>query len=278
MKLAVISDIHANLLALQLALADSEQQKVDQICFLGDYVTDGGYENEILGLVRRVADFAILGNREQYLLNYNPLRDRFNDYRPIATSYCNLSVSNLAYLKTLEDHKLYKLGNLRVLLIHGQGYYTDEAKNEDVFERLMRDFEFDICLFGHSHRYLCEDYQGKFFLNPGSLGQPCDGPAYKYCILEIDNGVKVELREFPVEETFTEFAKSYRATEFYRNNKVWANLVLRTIRDGKDYCVPFVKKFREKMEGLGELTASEFNEVWNNVFEEMQAAEVLKLC
>lgn len=269
MKLAVISDIHSNWLALRLALADLERQKVDQIYFLGDYVTDGGYENEILSLVRRVADDAILGNREQYLLNFDLSRSSFNNYRPIAMAYHNLNANSLAYLKTLEDYKLVKIDNLRVLLIHGQEYFADDAKNEEIFERLMHDFEFDICLFGHSHRYLCEEYQGKLFLNPGSLGQPCDGPTYKYCILEFGDEVKVELREFPVAATWAEFAKNYRATEFYQNNKVWANLILCTIREGKDYCAPFVERLHARTKKLGELTADEFNEIWEETFEEM---------
>lgn len=49
MRIAVLSDIHSNLIALNLAIDSLRNEKVDKICFLGDYITDGENENEILG-------------------------------------------------------------------------------------------------------------------------------------------------------------------------------------------------------------------------------------
>ena len=71
MKIAVISDIHSNLLAFNFALENAEKEKVDSFLFLGDYITDGENGNEILNIIKEKSNYVILGNREKYILNYS---------------------------------------------------------------------------------------------------------------------------------------------------------------------------------------------------------------
>ncbi len=108
MKLAVLSDIHSNLIALNLAINDIKKENVDQIYFLGDYVTDEGNDNEVLSLVKNISDYVILGNREKYMLEYSPLKKDYNNYKTIYTSYNNLSDESLKYIKSLKQYDIIK--------------------------------------------------------------------------------------------------------------------------------------------------------------------------
>lgn len=267
MRIAVISDIHSNLLALNLSLNDLPKENIDCLVFLGDYITDGENENEILNIVK-TADYAILGNREKYMLNYNPAKKDYKNYQTIATTFNNLSKDSFSYLKSLKETQTIQINGFKILMIHGDGYYNDTDDITTIFNHLINDYDFDICLFGHSHRYLHQEYQNKIFINPGSIGQPCDYPTYKYCIVEITDKVEVFLKEFKTSDTLNELISSYETTDYYQNNYEWSQLVLFGIRDGKDYCSPFVQFFHEKIKNKENITADEFNQIWHIAYEE----------
>ena len=252
MRLAVLSDIHSNLIALNLAINSIKNNNIDKICFLGDYITDGENENQILDIIKNYSDYTILGNREKYMLDYSPIKKDYNNYKPISTTYNNLSKENLEYIKTLKEYYLIKINGFNILMIHGNQYYNDIDSIEKVFDKLIADFDFDICFFGHTHVYLYKKYKNKYFINPGSLGQSCDYPTYKYCIVEITEKINVNLKEFNTEETFNELVNNYKETKYYKDNYVWTSLVIYTIRDGKAYCPLFLKHFNDKIKNLGE--------------------------
>lgn len=268
MRLAVISDIHSNLYAFNLALANLKEENIDKICFLGDYITDGENENEILHMIKKVADYTILGNREKYMLDYSKEKKEYNNYKTIHTTYTNLSKENLEYLKSLEEHLTTEIGNFKILMIHGNQYFNDLENIENAFDRIIEDFDFDICLFGHTHRYLYRKYKNKHFINPGSISVPSDSPTYKYCVVDVNEEVEVHLKEFDVSDSFEELASNYKKTEYYKNNYVWGNLTIYTIRDGIDYCSQFINRFNNRIKDLGELDAKEFNKIWDETFED----------
>ena len=268
MKIAVIGDIHSNLLAFNLAINDAKKEKVDKFIFLGDYITDGENSNEILNIVKSLADYAILGNREKYILNYSPEKKEYNNYKTIANTYNSLKKESIDYINSLKEFNIIKLNNWKILIIHGDGYSNIIEDIDSMFDLIIDKYDFDICLFGHSHKYLYKKYKDKIFLNPGSIGQPTDYPKYKYCIIELSDEINVFLREFKVSDTFAAFETDYKKTNYYKENFVWSNLILNGIRDGKDYCAPFIQLFNEKIELLGEISANEFNELWESTYKD----------
>ena len=266
MKLAVISDIHCNIIALQLAVEDLKKYEVDGVAFLGDYITDGENENEILKIIRKNADYVILGNREKYILEFSPERSGYNDYKMIATTHRNLRKESVDYLKTLKDIELLDLAGYRVLMIHGEGRSYKPENRAATYDGLIAQFDFDVCLFGHSHLFIDEIYKGKRFINPGSVGQPADGPAYKYCIVDFNNDVDVTLRAFNISDTYDAFLKSYISSNYYKVNPAWGNLFLDCLKDGKDYYTPFVIKLKNALENAADLDESTFNSIWNRTY------------
>ena len=274
MKLAVISDIHSNLLALELAIQDLKSQNVDKVLFLGDYLTDGENEKEILKIIKEYGDYVILGNREKYLLNFNPKLKDYSNYRPISYTYNNLEVEDLNYLSSLENHLIINLKGYKILLIHGDEYGHTVDTIEKLFQEYITKYDFDICLFGHTHRYLKEEYQGKLFLNPGSIGEPTDGPTYKYLLINLDKEISFELKEFKVKDTYKKLEKEVKNTKYYQDNFVWSDLILKSIKNGQDYTTPFVKLVNKKV-GNKELSPLEYNQIWYNTYEE-NLKEILK--
>ena len=73
MRIAVLSDIHANRAALEAVLAHSANARPDWYIFLGDYVTDCPYPHKTVQLLREFAKsrrcLFIRGNREDYMIN-----------------------------------------------------------------------------------------------------------------------------------------------------------------------------------------------------------------
>lgn len=268
MRIAILSDVHSNLLALNLIINDLKKENVDKIYCLGDYITDGENDNEVLSVIKEIADCAILGNREKYILDYSSARKEYNNYKTISTTCHNLKHENLEYLKTLKDTCIVRAGHFKILLHHGDKYYYDDRSIEKAFDKLIDEFEFDICLFGHSHRHAHFKYRNKIFINPGSVGQPCDSPSYKYCILDVTDRVDVRFKEFDVKETFDELADAYKRTDYYKKNRAWTSLVLHIIRDGVDYNTPFLRKVNDRAKNAGELTAEEFNKIWDETYDE----------
>ena len=123
--------MHANLLALNLALEDAKANNIEKFIFLGDYITDGEYSNDVLELVKKYSDYAIIGNREKYILNYNKEKENYNNYKPISYTYNSLSKNNKDFIKKLKEYMIININSFRVLLIHGDTYIKtpNEKKN-----------------------------------------------------------------------------------------------------------------------------------------------------
>ncbi len=262
MKIAVISDVHANYIALSLALNDAGKSDVNKYVFLGDYVTDGEDCNQIIQVIKQKADYAIMGNREKYVLNYAPEKRVYNNYKPIAYTYKSLNEESLEYIKALRDHQVIKVGNFSILMIHGDGYGDVTNDFCNMFDTIIENYDFDICLFGHFHKYVDVVYKNKRFINPGSVGQPADTPTYKYCIIEVDETVNVTLKEFKVSDTYDKFKTKYINSNYYQENFAWGNLVLKSVRDGKDYCGRFVELFKQELKNKKDVNYVCFNETY----------------
>lgn len=253
MKYAIISDIHSNLIALNLAIEDALMKNVDHFIFLGDYITDGIYDNEVLDLIKEKATFVVKGNREEYILNIDKSRFDYINYQPLKTTLEELNESNHKYLKTMKDSISTTINNHKVLMIHG---------HKD-FENLVKEYDFDICLYGHTHNYTLEVLNNKIFINPGSIGQPADGENYKYVIFDFET-LEHELIEFPIKETFKKIEEEYKKSKYYQKHQEWGNLILITIRDGFDYVVPFFTLLHSYP--TNNMNAKEFNKHFKKTY------------
>lgn len=196
MKLAVVSDIHGNLPALQAVVKDFRGQ-VDAVISLGDVVNYGPWSDECIELLNSISHVQpISGNHEEIFLGYRPIQkesdivkkffhvliSRFRQKDVIARWPKKVQLEGWNFIHTINNLKIYK--------------------DTTVF------LESDTCI-GHTH-YSFHVQQGSFQLvNPGSVGQNRANLAIAcYAILDVPDR-KVFLKSIPysVEPLLAEMEK-----------------------------------------------------------------------
>jgi putative phosphoesterase len=220
MKIALFSDIHANLPALEAYLKSIKEQKPDAMYCLGDLVGYNIWPNEVINEIRRRGIPTIAGNYDQGIgltsddcgCAYKTEPEK--DMGKISISYTNAIVKpdERKYLRTLPAHiKVeFQLNNdkLNLLLVHGSprkiNEYLFEDRDEKSLLRIMEQADADIMCFGHTHkpyhRILPTESVGtphyRHAINIGSVGKPKDGDARGcYVILTIHENTNVLNKE-----------------------------------------------------------------------------------
>lgn len=229
MKIALFSDIHANLPALEAFFKDVDQRKPDAIYCLGDFVGYNIWPNEVINEIRKRGIPAIAGNYDFGIgrtsddcgCAYKTDAEKANG--SVSISYTNEIVmeEERKYLRTLPAHiKLeFQLNNdkLNLLLVHGSprkiNEYLFEDREEKSMMRIMADADADIMCFGHTHKPYHrilpvipdENPHYRHAVNIGSVGKPKDGDARGgYVILHMNenssthdkNSIQVEFIRF----------------------------------------------------------------------------------
>src|SRR5918993_4875536 len=168
MRVALFSDIHSNLPALEACLKSIEDQKPDAIYCLGDLVGYNIWPNEVINEIRKRGIPTIAGNYDQGIgLSSDECgcaykTDEEKEMGKISISYTNSLVKpdERQYLRTLPAHIRveFQLNNdkLNLLLVHGSprkiNEYLFEDRDEKSLLRIMEDAGADIMCFGHTHK------------------------------------------------------------------------------------------------------------------------------
>jgi putative phosphoesterase len=216
MRIALFSDIHANLPALEACLKSIDEQKPDAVYCLGDLVGYNVWPNEVINEIRRRRIPTIAGNYDQGIglmsdecgCAYKTEKDK--DMGKISISYTNALVKpeERNYLRTLPAHIRveFQLNNdqLNLLLVHGSprkiNEYLFEDREEKSLLRIMENANADIMCFGHTHkpyhRILAGEPDGKprycHAINIGSVGKPKDSDVRGcYVMLTINDNSSV---------------------------------------------------------------------------------------
>lgn len=183
MRIAIISDIHSNLEALEKTLEIIKQKSIDEIVCLGDIVGYGANPNECLSLVKEVTSHILLGNHDEAATSLKQIED-FNPYARSAVFWTakQLTEANKEFLRSLP----YKLELNGLFFTHASPFEPEEWHYILSLAEAQNNFSFfqqPICFVGHSHApvIFSEDFwarevvRGKrFIVNVGSVGQPRD--------------------------------------------------------------------------------------------------------
>lgn len=195
MRLAIVSDIHANLAALAAVLADIDARGVDEIVHLGDLVGYHSFPRETLALVRARAIRGVHGNHDLMACGRLTSDHAGSEARKaIEWTRRVLSPDEAAYLAALpgELRPLPGVICLHSLLGDPVGRVRTSERFHEAFLELQRfDAELEICCTGHTHRSGAVEIGSEgvlrhigpevrltpgafWFVNPGSVGQPRD--------------------------------------------------------------------------------------------------------
>jgi predicted phosphodiesterase len=195
-KIALISDIHANLPALEAVLAD--MPSVDRIACLGDvvgYYPDG---NDVCSRLRVLDAVMIRGNHDAYVIGaLEPARERRAVYLTDWTRE-TLEPTHLDWLRGLPVSAELSCGDITVTLRHANPWdeerylYPDSPLIENLHLRAG-----SILAVGHTHRPMTRRLGDGLLINPGAVGQPRDcNPLGSYAILDLPSG-DVSIRRVP---------------------------------------------------------------------------------
>lgn len=187
MKLAVISDIHGNLAALDAVLDDIAHEHVDAILQLGDSVSGPLDGPDVAARLMAIGSINVRGNHDRYILD-----GRDKDWHVDAQVRAALSPEQTAWLGT---HPATLLHEGVVLLTHGTPQsdnigWMDEAANRrprEAIERAAEGAPGEVLLCGHTHVSRLMRVRGdRLLVNPGSVGLPFDigAPDPRYAIIE----------------------------------------------------------------------------------------------
>ena len=220
MRIAIFSDIHGNLQALDAVLADIDDQQVDSVFCLGDLVGYGASPNEVIGRIRAKGFPTIMGNyddgvgfdRDECGCAYREESERQRGDRSLAWTRAHVTPQNKEYLQTLVPEIRLDAEGKRVLLVHGSPRKMNEYLFEDrplsSFQRLAASSDADLIAFGHTHKPYVKDVDGVRFLNVGSVGKPKDGD-WRACYAILDP--EVTFRRVPYDVAAA--AAAIRATD-----------------------------------------------------------------
>ena len=193
---AVITDIHGNLSALEASLERIEELGIERVCCGGDLVGYGPHPNEVCRLIEERGiptiygnyDYAIARDLEDCGCAYVTQHDRELGQKSVEWTLAHTDQHSKDFMAELPFDLRFNVGANSVHLVHGSprkvNEYLFEDKPASLYERLAAAEEADALVFGHTHKPWVREYGGVLFVNCGSVGKPKDGdPRAGFAIL-----------------------------------------------------------------------------------------------
>ncbi|MCA9958670.1 MAG: metallophosphoesterase family protein [Anaerolineales bacterium] len=221
MRIALISDIHGNMVSLKNVLADIERQQVDDIVFLGDLATLGPQPREVVTTLRNLNCHCVMGNHDTFLFDPAAMQAYSQDtWIGEAVDWCKaqLAPEDLSFIYsfkpfleiTLDPHHEQAS---KLFCFHGSPRSNvDQIVATTSIRRLkqmLMGYEAAIFAGGHTHVQMIRQHKGTLIMNAGSVGQPFAQSTFKhapsvlpwaeYAIIGWHEGaLNVDLRRVPI--------------------------------------------------------------------------------
>lgn len=179
MRIALLSDIHGNDIALRAVLADIRRHGVDQIVCLGDVATLGPSPQRTVDLLAELNCPCIMGNHDAFLLEPGLVK-AYTQAAPVidAINWCReeLSRESFDYLRTFKPIAELPLGLGTMLLYHGSPRSNVEdilaTTPPELLDTLLEERQATVMAGGHTHLQMLRQHRGSLVLNAGSVGMP----------------------------------------------------------------------------------------------------------
>lgn len=209
-KVAVISDIHGNIVALDAILKECKNENIDEYIFSGDLINDLPFGNETLDVIRNLTNKVVRGNKEDYITEYDKQKFKWENiqFKNTIFMYNSLRKDNLDYVNNLPLTLSLKFENIKILVCHGSPESVEEQIHIDSFDKIekyTKKLNEDVLIFGHTHdKIWYEKYNDKLIINAGCAGvSPHNGEYAEYIILEIEGNniiIHKKIVKFDVEK------------------------------------------------------------------------------
>ena len=226
MRIAVISDIHSNIYALDNVMSDIKNRNVDMVVCTGDLVGYGTRPNEVIHRIKEEKILTIMGNYDDAIGNlvcgcdYPDPKDAQKAGLSMHFTSQETTEENKKYLRSLPKEAVLTFNNKTIRFVHGSTRVINEylKENSKEAEEVMNELVEDILVCGHTHIPYAKYYGEKLLVNGGSVGKPkTNKPDANYVIIDIsDSNVKVEIIE--VSYDFEKMAKEIEENEILPND------------------------------------------------------------
>lgn len=187
MKVAVLSDIHGNGIALQYAISDLKSLGIKKIIILGDIIIKGPMPSQSLEMLKD-KDLEIIacikGNTDLWLEEITDVCITSTKREKELYSYYkyakdNLSEDQISFLKELPLQCSINLNGISILCVHGTPQSIVEAIDssvpEEEIKKAIKGVKEQVILSGHSHTSFIGEVDDKIIFNVGSIGNSLDG-------------------------------------------------------------------------------------------------------
>lgn len=206
MKIAFISDIHGNAIALEAVLQDIENQGIDKIYVLGDICYRGPEPKRSLDLVRSLHTEVIKGNADEWVVRgvqEGEVPEKALELMNLERQWIvsQLEPSDINYLASLPEQLNFSIENVGISAFHATptslfDIVLPNADDQQIETSLMEANEAQIYVYAHIHKPYIRFLNGKIIMNIGSVGLPFDGlTKSSYGLIEIEDGhIKTSIR------------------------------------------------------------------------------------
>lgn len=201
-KIAIISDIHSNIVALETVLEDIKKRNVSRIFCLGDLVLKGSSPCEVVDIIREKCEIVVKGNADNHAVY--PPREHMEWHKE------KLGKERIEYLDNLPMYQDVWISGSHVRMFHATKddfnyriFDIDPIEKKKIMFQDEKGREADIVLYGDIHKQYMQKLQNKTIINVGSVGNAVESPNYDetitnmeettqsyYCILEGEYGSK----------------------------------------------------------------------------------------
>lgn len=302
MRIAIISDVHGNYLALASVVEDAISHNVDKFVFVGDYIFDLPFSDEVVRLLMNLENaYIVKGNKEGYLNNLaNDNQDNWTlqQFEVIYQIFRELSPDAYDFLTGLDEESYITVSpTISIYAVHFPKNFTlphetnchalnfrkkmldepfsheeflsefSDLVNSDENKAQIDQIDANVIVFGHNHLQsycYCGD---KLIINPGSCGLPLDfNTAAPYSILEeTDNGLTVTERRvtYDIQSVISEAKKSLA----YEKGRIWSDIIFLQLETGRDYIGMFFEIAKGIAASKNEQQSHFSNSTWEEAYE-----------
>ena len=197
MLVGVISDVHANRVALEAVLDDMPD--VDALVCAGDVVGYNPWPAECVDILRERSVPTVMGNHDRAVVTGTGFAG--NRMADAGAEYAReeLDDERIEWLAGLRDQRLAVDGRLKI--VHGHPEDPNRYTYPALFSADLLDEE-DVLVMGHTHVQAHETYDDGVVVNPGAVGQPRDeDPRAAYAVVDLEAlAVETHRVEYDVDE------------------------------------------------------------------------------